>query len=213
MSLWEKIQSFLVAGPWASTGIVPPSLDTAECRAAVHEAGHALLALRCSIVSNIVEVSIDAEAGTGRVEYDIDVRSKNYESCSIVIHLGGLAAEGLVFGKFRTGHARTDLLKARRLAQSLSERNESFSLSSPSVRSTHVFDQSLPNAKPEETKILESARLYAKSVLKRGIQQHTQIVSLLLSRNGFLREDDLRQTFGTRRALFALGMVRGGFFV
>lgn len=97
--------------------------DSPECRAAVHEAGHALLALRCSIADDI-RLSVRPEDlqpdQKGLVTFNLrhwDTRQIHW--CVAVIILGGIAAENAIYGKFQSIPASSDLRRALDVSRAL----------------------------------------------------------------------------------------------
>jgi ATP-dependent Zn protease len=101
------------------------SVDTAECRLAVHEAGHAVAAWCCTLVSEVTIATIEAKdrgAGWdgGFVNYTY---YRTYWSsgdwCKMVIALAGVAAEALVYSRWRSTGSERDLLQALEIAEGL----------------------------------------------------------------------------------------------
>lgn len=211
--MFTKLSQFWKAPPRAESKepFLKSSIDTPECRAAVHEAGHALLALRCTIVARVAFVEVHPASGTGQTSYDIDSLSSGYPWCALVIALGGLVAEGLSFGKFRTGNARKDLVHARDYAEQLVQKGE---VQPPwivePVFPNRMFELAMPSISPAASLVLERGRVSAKSVLRRSMSEHARIVSLLLSRRR-VEESDLATVSGSRFAMRMTSLFGGRF--
>ena len=86
-----------------------PVLWTHDTRRAVHEAGHAVAAWYCLSVDRVFGVTIEERGDTGgTMSYSIRDRWD-----STIVAMAGLAAETIVFGKFRSGAASSDLKQVR----------------------------------------------------------------------------------------------------
>jgi ATP-dependent Zn protease len=83
-------------------------------RTALHEAGHAVAAWRCTLLNHMVGGSIDYDSG--RVEYVIDKETSLTDWAVATVSLAGIAAEMKEFGQARSGQCTSDLLKARECA-------------------------------------------------------------------------------------------------
>lgn len=147
--------------------------------AAVHEAGHALVALRCTLVEQVLFATIDL-GEQPRVEYVL-AGDPRYEWCDAVIALSGIAAEVMVFGSFRSRLSRSDLVAARMRAESI--------VSSGVVPRCVVpdagcgLDFSKVFADPPSARVLavmDDAYRTARSILRGHVAAHGQLVGRLL---------------------------------
>jgi ATP-dependent Zn protease len=159
------------------------SMDT-DRNLAVHEAGHAVTAWACTMVQRIDRIDLDADEGRrGITVYDyFSHDSDDALWCSIVIGLGGVAAELMVDGKVRSGPAENDLLKARQTAAKLCARG----VDTPPW-GDHGHVRSLPLEKmyttlsTGERQVLDHAYRMARALVWTYRPGHTRLVKILLA--------------------------------
>ena len=160
-------------------------------RLAVHEAGHAVLTWSCAIVCEFTMVSIDA-----REEHDADgfVLYKVFafydatprgQWCRVVMNLGGIAAETMVYGKFRSGGRESDLLKARRRAAWLVECGETtppWKITVDDVKAPPFAEMFEDPPSPEEVAVLAACWRMARSVLSAYRPGHGTLAEALVTK-------------------------------
>lgn len=99
------------------------SVDTQECRLAVHEAGHAVAAWCCTLVAEVTVATIEHKGkdwSGGLVNYSYygtDWLEGRW--CKLVIALAGVAAEAMVYSRWRTSGSEIDLAQALAIAEDL----------------------------------------------------------------------------------------------
>lgn len=157
--------------------------DTVECRAAVHEAGHALVAWACFIVDHITFVLL-ADGGNGQVRYRFwrPTYKDDSDWCDAVISLGGVAAEVVLYRQASTRGSEEDLCGARSAIARLIDRSVlsppwEVASALPPVPFAHLFDPPLSDA---ERRGLEIVYGKACELLRDGAVQHGRLVGALL---------------------------------
>lgn len=176
--------------------------DTFQYIVAVHEAGHAIAALRCPLVTSVDRIHIAPDGGY--VSYVIrgdDVRTM---WCSTVILLAGVAAEVMIYGRFRSGRAASDLAKARSLAETLVLKG--FQVPS-GARARHTLDfaamfETRPD--PKVAAVLQAAYTTSRALLDKHQAQHGRLTGALLA---FGSMQSPETWFGDRRFLRALRLM------
>jgi ATP-dependent Zn protease len=88
------------------------AVDNLECRLAVHEAGHAVIAWCCTIVPSVKVATVEDPMG-GMVLYTCrEPKEPEAAWCRAVIALAGVAAEAHVYGRWKTRGSEGDISKA-----------------------------------------------------------------------------------------------------
>jgi ATP-dependent Zn protease len=196
-------------------------IDTRDCRMAVHEAGHAAAAWCCTAVSEVSSARIDAKNG-GEVEYLFygGARTAEHAWCGLVITLSGIAAEGLVYSRWKTRNQLTFeggdgylLSKEKDLAAALTLAEDILSLSGacPWPR-----DEAMARLSPDPRKIYkkisnEAADVWqesywmSKSLLRAHGASFFELVSLLLAKRK-ASSSDLEIVLGKRRVALLAAM-------
>jgi len=175
------------------------AVDTQECRLAVHEAGHAVAAWCCTLVSDVTVVTIEAKAKdlgagleSGLVNYSyyaIDWADGRW--CKLVIALSGVCAEAMVYSRWRTTGSERDLAQALQMAESLADG------SSPPWQRLGVTSGAVPNlarafkVKPTAAvaENLEEGYRMARRVLRSHGGAFFKVVSALLAKKSTSRAD------------------------
>ena len=187
------------------------TVDTQECRLAVHEAGHAVAAWCCTLVAEVTLVTIEhktKEWGGGIVNYSfygIDWMDERW--CKMVISLSGVCAEAMVYSRWRTFGSQLDLAKALALAESLAAKP----IDPPWQRLGSEFGPVPDLARAFKTKpspaavenLAEGYRM-ARRVLRSHGGAFFKVVSMLLAKKSTTRSD-VEELLGKRYyATFAL---------
>ena len=185
-------------------------LDLPEVRTAVHEAGHAILAFYCTKVREIKTVSILEEMdASGKIDYKIGWGNKACVWCCLVIGLGGIAAENMIFGKFRTRKAKQDLLNARGFAEDLEETGKPPWGVPEGVSKAPPFESMYERA-PKNCEALKIAYATARKTLERRRGEHAYLTSMLLAHKE-IPGTALEKRFGSRSFLTSLGFFKAKF--
>jgi len=158
------------------------NLPEPDANAAVHEAGHAFVASRCTVI-RVTQIRLEEKGGGGAVTTVSTQGAANLAWCQLVVDLAGVAAEAMVFGsKFRTGPATEDLLKARDRAEHIAalELKRPWDKDVPTIslawRSMFVE----PLSEQAEA-VMSLAYSYARHILDRNRTQHYQLTSAVLA--------------------------------
>lgn len=153
-----------------------------DANTAVHEAGHAFVASRCTVI-RVTQIRLEEKGGGGAVTTCQISGAANLPWCQLVVDLAGVAAEAMVFGlKFRTGPATDDLLKARDRAEHIAalELKRPWDKDVPTIslawRSMFVE----PLSEQAEA-VMSLAYSYARYILERNRTQHHQLTSAVLA--------------------------------
>lgn len=194
----------------------PQHPDNEECRIAVHEAGHAVLALRCSIVTHVtINMRRESlEPGVGGAVYH---RTRHWsptdiEWCTLVIALGGIAAENAIYGRFRSQPASMDLLRALAGARALIDDG----CRTPPWKDTGrtralkfraMFAEALTDA---EVAILQLAYDTARNTLDRHMRMHGRLTSAIFA-CGDMSDTVVAQWAGDRSLIRAIGVFQARF--
>jgi hypothetical protein len=181
-ALWKALRMRLPvpSGRPPAAATAPPP-DTDDTRMAVHEAGHALAAWRCTVVTHVHRASLEGRDG-GFVTYDfIADPSPAHAWCKLVITLAGIAAELAVFSRARSGPAEKDLLHARKLSRLLVHACPPWSdaAAAPDLPFERLFRAPLP---PGERAVLQRAYAKARALVRDSRAAHGRLTSLLLHR-------------------------------
>lgn len=183
----------------------------------MHEAGHAVLAMQCTIVREVEEVRIDAcdtfEGSTGATIYTIDVEPW----CGLVISLAGLTAEAMIYGRFFVVKSGSDLTNAlakartiaadRRVAEKSMRRLVEHATASRTLPFRDFFVDEISD---EELSFLNAGYEVARSVLERHRARHARMAAMLLA-HGHVGKATIEREFGSRRLFCALGLGRAAF--
>jgi len=146
-------------------------------KTAVHEAGHAILAWVCTGVSNFEKVSITTisqkDGFNGCVKYYTNSRNSFYNE--LIIALGGMVAEILVYKKVRSAVCKSDLINAHKFSQEVSIWESKNGKTPPFSKMFNfpIF--------PREEAILSSGYLKAKEVILAHETDFYRLISLFSS--------------------------------
>jgi len=172
-----------------------PVMDAeSERRVAIHEAGHALLAMLIEGATPIEEISIqpNAEGALGYVMRAVSHKMSMTERemrGDICIGLGGTYAERMVLGHVSTG-ASNDLQKVNEMAR---EMVESFGMSNlgpvVSLKGVSPSPQRLMQIEDEISRILGEEMKRARELLETNRAMHTALVESLLEKKILRLED------------------------
>jgi ATP-dependent Zn protease len=188
------------------------SLDTTRCRTAVHEAGHALAALRCTLVTKVTQIVIQEDELGGEVTWQIAAEAPNTAWCTLVVALAGLAAETFVFGKVRSGPSSSDLMKARKLATEIATTGRTTPPWGTAKKSWPFrFTMYATPLTAGEHQILQAAYDTARGLLVTHESSHAYLTSRILA-CGRVDQALIEEWFGSRRFMVALGDAFGGRF-
>lgn len=173
----------------------------AEFRAAVHEAGHAVVAWRSPYVVSIQMITIDnAGVGCGQVQYTLSHAGGGSPQGNwdrVAISLAGMAGELVEFGKLKSGGSKQDLLNARAAAYALIN-NYKDPIWKKEVADTDIdMGRSFRRVDPRVRKILNLGFARAKYICEQEKVRIAHIVTLA-SQNGPLGAKDIREVFGKR---------------
>lgn len=190
--------------------------DSPECRAAVHEAGHALLALRCSIAGDI-RLSVRAEELAAHQAGIVYYRLRHWDAaqiawCSAVICLGGIAAENAIYGRFRSAGAASDLrqtltatrslVKAKALTPQWKETGKRRTLNFRGMFAEPLTDN--------EVVVLQHAYDTARHLIDRHHTMFGKLTAAILA-CGTMNENVLARWAGDRSFIRAVGVMQARF--
>jgi ATP-dependent Zn protease len=147
----------------------------------VHEAGHVLAAWLCSHTYDIGATVVDPQGG--RATYSISGHDRDASSiawASLVIDLAGVAAEIVVFGRFRTGTVYGDLSSARVHARGIGpvEVDRLPPPYRPVLPFTLMYSPVLTD---DEERVLGAAYQQAKGLVTSNAQRFYRLVALLMT--------------------------------
>ena len=200
LGLWQSIRKKRPAEPSAR---IP---DTTDTRFAVHEAGHLICAWYYWHTSDIHRVSIGEEekngSRTGRMTFYTEAEGDDPEKIAgrMVISLGGIAAETLLFGNFRSGTVERDLLNARDMANKLS----AWPLDEVEMESKIDFGKMFSGglSGEEEARFMQAYR-FARRMLASRFVEHAKVTSALLTHRT-LTQEVLEKLLGSRAQMRVL---------
>lgn len=189
------------ARPAASSAkpAAPEKVDRSEDTiSAVHEAGHAVAASCASMVANIKSAEVYKEGG-GLVQYVVDGGEGRAET-DLVLAMAGLAAEMMYFGRFHATRCKSDLMKARALAEEVivDRLPEAEDKNPPFI--SNVYDKPLTE---HQSLALRRGYAVARRVLGERREAHAKLTGHLLHFRK-LDEGDLTRFFGQRRLIRVL---------
>jgi hypothetical protein len=169
----------------------PVSADSERIKAAVHEAGHAIVANRCTRVMKIGDIRLGD--GDGGIQYDARLFDGKAE-IQMVIGLAGPAAEIMHYGSFHGQSCRSDLLFSRDYA-SLADVKRFDAPAHPAPKFLKTAF-AVPLTEQEEL-AMHYAYSMARDILQREQERHGKLVNALLTCGGF-SESQTRAWFGNR---------------
>jgi cell division protease FtsH len=184
-----------------------------EWRAAIHEAGHAVCAWNHPQIVRINRVTIDeGSTGEGEVRYiraKIDTDDSLW--CDVMVSMGGIAAEVMEFGRFRSGPARNDLEKALATARVLASRSSTqppWQIQVPTGPRKLDISTTLRSVTPDspEAWVLNACYDRAKDLVARD-RTRLDRVAQHLAEHGPLGPSEIRGIFGWRLPLFGKGWL------
>jgi ATP-dependent Zn protease len=190
--------------------------DTSETRAAVHEAGHALAAWFCTAVVEVVSVELLGDV-QGESDGVVTYRWRQIDGDALwralVVMLAGAAAEVATFGYLQSAGSRSDLVKARQVAEWICGTPE-FALprwARDTLGATPAFAQMFVEPLlPEVEAALSAAYRVARAVLVAHAAKHTALVSALLHRRR-LGEAEVAHVLGHRVGIKLVGLFETKF--
>ena len=209
ISLWRYVSTPAEIPPEIA-GSGTAAIDTPECRLAVHEAGHAVAGWCCTLVGEVTVATIEDKSG-GFVRHSYyAIGGPEAEWCEMVISLAGIAAEAMVYSRWRTAGSEGDLSRALALAKSIDARGQE-SLpwdrlgfaAGPVPDFTKMFKAELPTAVLEN---LEEGYRMTRQVLRSHGSRFFKMVTLLLTKRAVTRFD-MERALGKRHfeTLIAVG--------
>lgn len=173
------------------------TIDTQECRLAVHEAGHAVAAWCCTLVTEVNAATIEDEKG-GLVSFTYRHSGLPEERwCQMVIALAGVAAEGMVYSKWSTKGSEKDLGEALVFAKVLRENPPWERLGRASGSVPNFQKMSRTKLDPDVIENVNEAYRMARRVLRSHGSQFFKVVSMLLTKKA-TRKVDLEAVLGMR---------------
>jgi hypothetical protein len=190
------------------------SLWTTYACSASHEAGHAVVALRCTHVVSVNRVHIAPDGLSGECahlfeSHGADEWNARELSCRMTIALGGIAGELRSFGFFKSGGAKADLLRALSMAKSLVERGDSYAFEPKRLRKIPFERAFTEDHDPAVIGALSRAFSVAFDILDDNARDH-QGLTLLLLRQQVVERDELHRLFGGKFRDVAHSFARFG---
>jgi hypothetical protein len=193
----------------------PPVIDTPETRRAVHEAGHGIVVLRCTLVSEIQHVTIEEvpKSASKNPHISYRIRSEEVPWCALVISLAGMAGEMMAFSTSRSGTSRHDLTEARDAVREILKSPHRLPpwppLTTPWPDFAAMFSYPL---QAEEVAILRAAYAKARAILEEHRGPHGYLTAMLLTCRT-VPGSALYQWFGHRGLVTWLGRFTKHLFV
>lgn len=173
------------------------AIDTIECRMAVHEAGHAVAAWCCTMVSD-VRITIEAKHG-GQVTWMMHGEGGDVTWHRLVIALAGAAAEAMVYERSRReASSKDDFRAAREYAEALGGEPPWVDPGGSTLAFEKIYVA--PPLLPATRANLEAAYRMARHVIRAHGRDYYRIVSLLLTHRT-VREHDVARILGHRAPL------------
>ncbi len=171
------------------------ALDTVECRLAVHEAGHAVTAWCCTMVTD-VSITIEAKGGGGHVTWMMHGDGVDETWHRLVIALAGAAAEAMIYKRSRPENSsKYDFGRAHEYAETIGNAPAPWSDPGGPTISFEKIYASPPS--PAVRKNLESAYRMASHVIRAHGRDFYRLVSLLLAHRT-VKEHDVTRILGHR---------------
>lgn len=188
----------------------PATIDTLETRLAVHEAGHGIVILRCTLVRSVEQITIEGE--TPYVSYYL--LGEDVPWCALAISLAGMAGEMMTFRSMRSGTSLHDLQKARELAGRILKASHQvppwpWVTTDRSPDFAAMFSEPLH---PDEAMILRLGYAKARAILTEHAGAHGYLAAMLLSHRT-VSSETLTRWFGHRGMLMWLGRFTNNPFV
>lgn len=202
LDIWGRLRLWRVP----ADVVAPTMLNTPKAIAAVHEAGHLIAAWCCTGVCSIDSVTVRAD-DTGTVAFWFWRPAKEKLAratawCDVVIALSGIAAEAMVFRKFRTGKARSDLAQAIASAR-LVDGNTCPALEGPSVPFDKIY---AAGCSPDELAVLQAGYRMARKVLVAHGDIFYKVVNAILTM-GYISEEQMATILGRRDFVKIVGRL------
>ncbi len=182
-------------------------------RAAVHEAGHTVVAWCCTLVPVIGDVTIEAEDGGATRMWLYSQDSPESHWCDMVIYLAGMAAEIAAFGKMKTRGCGPDIERALSRAKKIAESgNITPPWKSPKRKQSLEFDKMIHALDPQQAKVLSEGYRMAYCILEAHGNRFYKVVSVLLAKKT-ASCDDIETVLGPRAFVKIMGIpVAAGWF-
>jgi len=177
------------------------AVDTPECRLAVHEAGHAVAGWCCTLVGEVSVATIeDKNGGFVRHSY-YAIGGPEAEWCEMVISFAGIAAEAMVYSRWRTRGSEGDLSRVLECAKKIGAEGQA---NLPWDKLGSV-DGSVPDFKkmfkgelaPFVLENLEEGYRMTRCVLRSHGSRFFKMVQLLLTKKAVTRFD-MERALGKR---------------
>jgi len=190
----------LRARPVAPADFDREAIDTWECRVAVHEAGHALAAWCCTLVSEVKIATIEAKHGGGTVVYAfLNLPGPDSAWCRAVISLAGVAAEAHVYARWKTHGSKEDIAAALAQAGRARDHDPPWARIGSGASSTLGFQRLFASKlHPSDEVVLEESYRMARRILRAHGGDFFRLVSALLAMRT-AREAHLEPILGRRR--------------
>ena len=194
--LWDKSNDEVLSKPRVRDGRgarVP--IDLPECRAAVHEAGHAVAAWSCTLVSDIKHVVIN-RGGSGHIKcHYFDLKTTDARWCHLVILLAGAAAETMMYTRGRSRESLTDLEGALEHAKEIGSALPPWKMEAgPTFDFTKIFTPTPPE---EVIGNLEEGYRMARRIVRLNESRLYRVVGVLLAKKN-ISHADLEPVLGHR---------------
>ena len=214
--LWRRIFAKSEIPPErGSQGAQPPGItapaaaDTQECRLAVHEAGHAVAGWCCTLVGEVSVATIEDKDG-GLVKHTFyAVPGPAALWCEMVISLAGVAAEAMVYSRWRTKGSERDLARALGYAEQIGAAGQAglpWDKLSPGGKVPDFGKMYGARPSPEALENLGEGYRMTRKVLRSHGSGFFKMVSLLLTKRA-VTNFDMERVLGKRRfeTLIAVG--------
>jgi len=176
----------------------PVPRNTFQNRAAVHEAGHAIVAWACTWVSTVDSVSIEEKDG-GSTCFRLKSDDSPEEMwCNLVISLAGIAAEVGAFKRMHSTESKGDLVKSLALSEKLAKLNQvTPPWKVPEREKSLPFDKIFRSLDHDQKVILTHAYHVAHGVIDSHGAHYYKLVSLLLTKKT-ISSSDMESILGKR---------------
>ncbi len=179
--------------------IKPSTAFPGSAQSAVHEAGHALVAHYCTLVREVIEVKAAPHRGGLTTYRPSDHSTPDGLWCDAVISLAGVAAELRVYGKTRSGEAKTDLQHCYRVVEQLMAVNQLAPPWKRIHRRKHLpFHQMFEGSLTlDQQAVMDQAYNMAHLLLARHESKFHRLIELLMEKRK-IGPHELNQVMGTR---------------
>lgn len=156
-------------------------IDSLMTRAAVHEAGHALVAARCTLNDRVASVAITKD-GCGHVIHIMNSSGAHFAWCELVILLAGVAAENMSLGNMKSGGASKDLANALTYATTIAWRQGDPLPWPKADRRSFPFEQVYGDPiHPNVLHTLHYAYDIARAILEKHVEGHARLTAAILA--------------------------------